>query len=380
MNIATLSTPALILDRARLENNAARMRQRASDLKVTLRPHMKTAKSHEVALVGQGGQHGPITVATLNEAEYFAAHGWTDITYAVCIAPQKLDRVAELTAKGIKLGILIDSLQAAQAVADHPGAHHVWIEIDCGEDRTGIAASDPALLQIAQCIETAARCTLLGVLTHGGQSYSALDLAEIVQVAEDERIAAVTAARTLRAAGIHCPGVSVGSTPTATHAKHLEGVTEMRPGVYLLGDLFQAGLGSCTEADIACSVLATVISHRRSSNRIIIDSGGLALSKDRSTQDTPFDAGYGRVVDAVTGTPMGDLYVASVHQEHGEVTSASELPWATLPLGTVVRVLPNHICMTAAMYERYHLVSTNGEITGHWGRTNGWSAPLGKRS
>ncbi len=375
MRLSQIPTPALLLDPDRLARNAARMRERATTLGVTLRPHMKTAKSDEVGRVAHGGTRGPITVATLNEAEYFAAHGWTDLLYAVCIAPQKLDRVAAITARGTRLTVIVDSLSAAQAVAAHPGTHSALVEIDCGEDRTGVTPDDPALLAIGACLNQAPRCTLMGVLTHGGHSYEARDAPTITQIAEQERSACVAAAQSLRDAGLSCPVVSVGSTPTAVFASNLEGVTEMRPGVYLLGDLFQAGIGSCSVDDIACSVLATIISHRRHANRLVVDAGGLALSKDRSTAGTTFDAGYGRVMHALTGAPLSDLRVTSVHQEHGEITSAQPLPWDDLPIGSLVRIVPNHVCMTAAMYGQYHLIGAAGQIGGVWSRTNGWAAP-----
>ena len=232
MRLSQIPTPALLLDPDRLARNAARMRERATTLGVTLRPHMKTAKSDEVGRVAHGGTRGPITVATLNEAEYFAAHGWTDLLYAVCIAPQKLDRVAAITARGTRLTVIVDSLSAAQAVAAHPGTHSALVEIDCGEDRTGVTPDDPALLAIGACLNQAPRCTLMGVLTHGGHSYEARDAPTITQIAEQERSACVAAAQSLRDAGLSCPVVSVGSTPTAVFASNLEGVTEMRPGVY----------------------------------------------------------------------------------------------------------------------------------------------------
>ncbi len=322
MNISQIQTPALLLDVDRLRANAARMHRRAASLGVSLRPHMKTAKSDEVARIAHGGQQGPITVATLNEAEYFAAHGWTDILYAVCIAPQKLDRVAALTRSGVQLTLIVDSLSAAQAIAKHPATHTAMIEIDCGEDRTGVAPESTLLMEIAEILHQAPRCTLLGIMTHGGQSYAERTPDAMAEIAERERACAVQAAQRLRQNAVPVSVVSVGSTPTATHARHLDGVTEMRPGVYLMGDLFQAGIGSCATTDIASTVLATVISHRRSSNRVIIDAGGLALSKDRSTADTLFDAGFGLICDPITSEPIGDLKVTSVHQEHGEITSS----------------------------------------------------------
>ena len=73
--------------------NIDRMADRASKLGVPLRPHLKTAKSVEIARRMLPGGTGPATVSTLAEAEVFAAAGLQDILYAVSIAPQKLDRV-----------------------------------------------------------------------------------------------------------------------------------------------------------------------------------------------------------------------------------------------------------------------------------------------
>ncbi|MEX2642944.1 MAG: alanine racemase, partial [Acetobacterales bacterium] len=69
-------------------------------------------------------------------------------------------------------------------------------------------------------------------------SYDSRTEKQAADCAEAERAGAVRAAERLRAAGLPCETVSVGSTPTALHARHLDGVTETRPGVYMLGDLF----------------------------------------------------------------------------------------------------------------------------------------------
>ncbi len=367
--VALLPTPCLVLEIDRLDGNVRRMQARATSLGVQLRPHIKTSKSGAVAAraVGPGG---PLTVSTLREAESFAQQGFGDLTYAVAIVPDRLDRVARLSSAGIRVGLFVERLDVARALAAHPGRFEAFVEVDCGEDRTG-AGSTEEVLAIAQTLHEAPRCRLRGIATHGGHSYGARSVIERVAIAEQERTAAVAAAEAVRAVGIPCPEVSVGSTPTAVHATHLDGVTEMRPGVYILGDLFQAGIGSHGIDDIACSVLSTVLSHRPRSGRVVIDAGGLALSKDRSTAGWPFDAGYGRLADAVSGALLEGLQVASVHQEHGEVSAAGGIAPDRLPVGTRVRVLPNHICMTAAQYDRYHVVS-EGRVVAVWPRVNGW--------
>ena len=350
------------------------MSTRSRQLGVDLRPHMKTTKSTAIAKLATDGHSGAITVSTLREAEYFAQAGYRDILYGVCVTPNKLDRVARLTDRGVQLTVIVDSVVVAQALADHPGIHFAMVEIDCGEDRTGLRPDDAALLTCAEILFGAPRVGFRGVVTHGGQSYGVNGRDRLAAVAEIERAAVVSAAERLRNASIPVEIVSVGSTPTALFAEHLQGVTEMRPGVYMLGDLFQAGLGTCLTSDLASTVLSTVISHREASNRLVIDAGALALSKDRSTSGQTIDTGYGLIADGRTGQLIEGLRIDSVHQEHGEVISLGTMPWEALPIGATVRVLPNHICMTAAMYDRYAIIDGDDAVHGFAERVNGWRA------
>lgn len=359
--LCDLPTPALVLDRARLERNTRFMSSRARDAGVDLRPHLKTAKSAEVAALATAGHSGGITVSTLTEAAYFVERGFTDITYAVCMVPARLEAAARLQARGARLTLLTDDVQTARALCDRAAAlgaeFGVLIEIDSGEHRTGVAEEGPELLEIAQCLTDGSHVELAGVLTHGGHAYGCDSIAAIKQVAEDERRAVVDAAGRLRQAGYACSVVSAGSTPTAVHGESFDGLSEIRPGVYTFFDLAQVGLRSCEPGDIAISVLATVISHQPAHDRIVIDAGGLALSKDTSAGALVPDAGYGWVCDHRSAERIGDLRVALADQEHGYV-EGSEIPYDALPIGSVVRVLPNHACMTAAAYDRYAVIDS----------------------
>lgn len=375
MNMNDLQTPCLILDKRRLERNCIRMSARAKELGVALRPHMKTGKSAEIAMIATAGQPGGVTVSTLAEAEYLFGAGFPDILYAVCIPPSKLDRAAALSAKGAALKILIDSPEVAEAIAAHPGEHKVMIEIDCGEHRTGVDQDRSRLLEIARILDGAKRATLAGVMTHAGHSYRGRTPDDMHAVAATERDAAVAAAEVIRADGITCDIVSVGSTPTALYVEHLEGVTEMRPGVYTLGDLFQAGIGSHAIEDIAACVVASVISHNKSRGTLMLDAGGIALSKDRSTQalGESGDKGFGLLADLTTGVPLDGLIIRATHQEHGEVEVGDPAYYDRLPIGARVRVLPNHVCMTVAAYEAYAVFEEGtNEIVARWERCNGW--------
>ncbi len=372
MDFRALKTPALLLDKPRLVANIGRMAAKAESLGVALRPHMKTAKSAAVARVAlERGARG-IAVSTLAEAAYFLDHDIRDILYAVGLAPGKLDEIEALRQRGADIKIVTDNMDAARAIAAHPGRHHALIEIDTGDGRLGLDPDDPELVEIARTIESGKRSRVLGVMTHAGQSYDARDTNAMAKIAEGERAGAVAAAHRLRAAGFACPIVSVGSTPTATHARDLTGATELRPGVYMFGDLFQAGIGSCGPDDIALTVLAGVIGRRVKDNAVIIDAGALALSKDRSTEKIPGgDMGFGQVCD-LDGRPIPGVIVAGVSQEHGRVSAKAPLDFARFPIGGKIRILPNHACITAAGHDHYNVLDGGTEIVAVWDRCRGW--------
>lgn len=377
MNISELYTPCLILEKGKLLDNLKRMSEKAEKLGVTLRPHVKTSKSVPIALLSNGGATGPITVSTLREAEYFADAGFKDIIYAVSMVPSKLDRVKDLLDREVDLKVIIDSADAAKAINEYGEKFHriikVMIEIDVDMHRAGLSPDAPEVIEIAKILENGSGAELTGVLTHAGESYECESEAELIAAAENERASIVRAAENIRATGIDCNIVSCGSTPTATNARDLTGVTELRAGVYVFQDVFQAGRGSCSNNDIALSVLCTVISHKNNQNRIITDAGGMALSKDQSTRGTDFDCGYG-IVCNVQGNIIDNLIVTGANQEHGLITTkdGSDLDFAGFPIGTHLRILPNHACMTAAAYDLYNVVEDGQEIIETWQRCNGW--------
>lgn len=368
--LASLETPRLILDRSRLEANIARMAEAVDALGVALRPHLKTCKSAAVGELATSGHRRGITVSTLQEAEYFADHGFTDITYAVGIAPGKLDRAAALIGRGVDLKIIADTVEAAHAVADHGGSFKLLIEIDCGDRRGGIAPDSDTLLAMANILSSSQTACLEGVLTHAGHSYGVDDIGEIQRIAEDERQAAVAAADRLRAAGHAITTVSAGSTPTALFSRDATGLTEYRAGVFVFFDLDQQSRGVCRREELALSVLSTVIGHNREAGKILIDAGGLALSKDRGANAFRPEVGYGEICDEA-GTPIPDVFVTSVSQEHGHIVLPDEALFDRLPVGSVVRVLPNHACMTAAAYPEYTVLE-DGAPGPVWTRCNGW--------
>lgn len=372
-----LETPCLLLDADRLAANVATMRAGLDRLGVTLRPHLKTAKSLAVARIAMASPSGPATVSTLREAEHFAEGGVRDLIYAVGIAPQKLDRVGAIRRRwDADLAIVLDSAEQADAVAAWSRRNGdplpVLIEVDADGHRSGVDPRDAdTLVAIGRVLSDGA--SLRGVLLHAGDSYGLTDPAALKAAAEAERAAAVAAAAILRGAGLPCPVVSVGSTPTARYADNLDGITEVRAGVFMIGDLFQAGVGSCRVDEIALTVLTTVIGHQREKGWIITDAGWMALSRDRGTARQAIDQGYGIACDG-TGQPYPDLIVRDANQEHGilALRPGSSAPLPDLPIGARLRILPNHACATGAQHDHYHVVADGGLSGAVWPRINGW--------
>ncbi|UAA37683.1 alanine racemase [Paraneptunicella aestuarii] len=377
--IENLPTPSLLVEHERLQHNIAVMKAKANRFGVSLRAHLKTAKSLDIAAMLCDSSHSGITVSTLQEAEYFAAGGYKDILYAVCLEPRKFERVARLYARGISLKVIVNDMVVAQQLVDWSNAQQAWdfqiqclIEIDTDGHRTGIAPDSEDLLPMGQLLDSAQNIEFCGVMTHCGSSYNCHSLDCIKNLADLEREGCVLAAHRLREAGIKCDTVSVGSTPTMVVSENFEEVTEIRPGVFVFYDLFQYGLGVCSLNDIALSVLSAVIGHNRRTGKIFLDAGGLALSKDRGTAGQNVDYGYGLVCNLQGQVIQESLIVEDVNQEHGIVSVSDDSLFERFPIGSLVRILPNHACMTAAAYEYYEIVK-QGKVIDRWSRCNGWN-------
>jgi len=313
-------------------------------------------------------------VSTLKEAEVFFDAGFDDILYAIGIVPTKLEQVRSLRERGCRLTVVLDSPAAAQALVDAAAGHRfdVMIEIDSDGHRAGIVPESPALPVIGRILHDGG-AVLKGVMTHAGASYECRGAEQLAAMAEQERSRCVGAAERLREAGLPCPEVSVGSTPTALSARHLQGVTEVRAGVYAFNDLVMAGIGVCGLDDIALSVLASVVGHQPDKGWVLVDAGWMAMSRDRGTQAQAQDFGYGAVCSE-DGRPIDGLVMASANQEHGIVAWADGRADASLqqrfPVGSRLRILPNHACATAAQFSHYQLLGRDG--VQRWERFNGW--------
>ena len=359
MKIADVQTPAFLVDKNIVRRNCDRMREKAMASGVAFRPHAKTHKTIEIARMQHGGAIGPITVSTLAEAEFYTDAGFRDITYAFPIAVAKLDRVAALAKRIDRLNILVDNAEVLRGLEAHGGAFDVFLKVDCGYHRAGVNPDDPESVRLAIGLANSRAVRFHGLLTHAGHSYNVKTVEEIRALAAEET-AALTRFRNLLPGELRATTRSIGSTPTASVVKRFSDCDEVRPGNYVFYDAFQATIGSCTREDVAVSVLATVVGSYPERNESIIDAGALAMSKDTGPNHIDPEFGYG-IVESRNGARV---HLVSLSQEHGKLDAA-------LPVGSQVRILPNHSCLTAAMYDIYHVMEGD-EVVDQWKPVRGW--------
>ncbi len=347
-SIEALPTPALLLDLDRAERNLAEMAERARGWGVGLRPHVKTHKCVELGRLQRAAGAVGITVSTLDEARAFADAGFDDLTWAFPVIPSRIPECVEL-AERLTLRLVADSNEAIAALERTGAELRVLLKVDCGYHRAGVDPDHPASVRLVERLAGSPTLGFDGLLSHSGHAYRCGSVEDIRRVAAEECAVTGGFAERLRAAGFAVPTVSIGSTPTCRLAAELPGATEVRPGNYVFFDYSQVVFGSCRTTETAVSVLATVVSSRPDLGQCVVDAGALALSRDPGPAQAPTPT-LGEIFDDYErGSLSPDLRVTSLSQEHGVLSRA-------LPVGTRVRILPNHSCLTMACFDRYQVV------------------------
>ena len=368
--VGDLPTPALLLDGDVLERNLAGMAAKTRMLGVALRPHVKTHKCPEIGRMQLAHGARGITVATLAEAAAFADAGFEDITWAFPLVLARLEDIVGL-ARRITFRVVVESapaLEALGAAARRAGVEvHAWLEVDSGQHRSGVDPEAPASLDLARLVAAERSVVFDGLLTHAGHSYHARTREERAAIAERERAVMAAFAERLAQAGVRVRGVSVGSTPAMSAVQHLGGVTEVRPGNYAFYDFMQLAAGVCAAEDCAVTVLASVVSHQPGADHAVVDAGALALSKDPGPNDPALARGFGPVLRGLAGHELEPaLAVRGMSQEHGMVGGErAEDVAGRLAVGEKIRILPNHSCLTVAMFDEYQVVRGE-EVVDRW--------------
>ncbi|HEV2988963.1 MAG TPA: alanine racemase [Candidatus Angelobacter sp.] len=367
-----ITTPAFLVDHAIVAQNCATMREKARRSAVAFRPHVKTHKTIEIAQMQVGNSAGPITVSTLAEAEFFAQHGFDDITYAVPISPAKLTRAAILARRVKRLNLLLDSPETLQALQDFHAAQgmvfDVFLKVDSGYHRAGVDPDSPESVWLGVALAKSSAIRFHGLLTHAGHSYNSRNPEEILKVAIQEKESLTRLRARIAEQGADKLIRSIGSTPTTSVVESFTETDEVRPGNYVFYDAFQARIGACSLPQCAVSVLATVIGSYPQHGHLLIDGGALAFSKDPGPDHIDRECGFGVVCDLNLNPLPMKLTVLS--QEHGKI-QAEPAALARYPVGSRLRIVPNHSCLTAAMYDTYHVVK-EGCVNGQWKPVRGW--------
>lgn len=347
--------PTLLLNKQCAVRNIRRMADKAQRSGVRLRPHFKT---HQSVAIGEWfravGIEG-ITVSSIDMAQYFANHGWRDITVAFPANVRQMCRINELAAT-ITLGLLVESQETAAALSQ--ALRHdvdVWIKIDVGYGRTGIAwhALD-TISSLARMIASEPRLRLQGIVCHAGHSYNAATAADVRAIYQETLTRMHAVRDRLVRDGIGTVAVSIGDTPTCSIMEDVRGVDEIRPGNFVFYDLQQLTIGACREEDIAIALACPVVAKHPERNTLVLYGGAVHLSKDVLVQADGTKC-YGRIALGEQhgwGPIVKDVYVAALSQEHG-IVAAPPAFIEQARIGDVLLVLPVHACLTADVMKQY---------------------------
>ncbi|HKO02702.1 MAG TPA: alanine racemase, partial [Thermoanaerobaculia bacterium] len=275
-----------------------------------------------------------------------------------------LPRAAALASRIDRLNLLIDSEAALHAIERHGGTFDVFLKIDCGYHRAGVDPNHPDSVALAVAMSRSDSVHFQGLLTHAGHSYNVGSVDEVRRIAAMESASLTRFRALLDAEGLGDVCRSIGSTPTLSVVDAFVEADEVRPGNYVFYDAFQATLGSCSLSDVAVSVLTTVVGSYPERGHLIVDAGALAMSKDSGPSHIEPEFGYGVVCDEqLKPLPMK---LIALSQEHGKIETSTRVP-----VGTRLRIIPNHSCLTAAMFGAYHVLD-NGRVVDEWRPVRGW--------
>ncbi|MFC2130648.1 alanine racemase [Bacteroidota bacterium] len=343
-----LDSPALLIEKSILEKNISDMQALMNKYNVRLRPHIKT---HKMPCLAQkqieAGAVG-IACAKVTEALVFAAAGIKDIQIAnIIVGDKKFENLIKLMDNVDKLSSCVDSIENASLLADYMAKNektiNVLIIVDCGYGRCGMDVYDK-ILELAKYVQDSVSLNLLGITTHAGQAYSASSGEERLTIARHEGEFMIETADKLKADGIEINNITIGSNPTARHSCRVPGVTEIRTGNYIFNDMIQVSLGTVGIEQCALTVLTQIIS-TPAVDRVILDAGSKSFSSDKGAHGNENLKGYGKIIGK-------EAVIEKLSEEHGIVKHNC----GKFYIGERLRVIPNHACTTANMFEKAYLV------------------------
>lgn len=339
MELSSVVRPTLLIKTERAQDNIKGMIKKAENSQTRFRPHFKTHQSLQVGRLYRELGVNQITVSSVEMAEFFANDGWSDILIAFPVNIRELSNIQELSTK-IHVELVVESVEVVEILKQSKVNCPLWIKVDVGYERTGLK-DDAVIKHLAnQILE--ANLPFKGLLTHAGHSYTSSreQKEQILKNAETKLLGLRE-----KFAQMDIPiEVSYGDTPTCSIFDDFSFADELRPGNFVFYDLSQLTYGSCTEEQIAASVLAPVVAVHE--DRIVLYGGGVHFSKDILQIDN--EQVYGYVVgrnDDLWGPIDTSFKLSSISQEHGIVTGPPE-KLSRINIGDLLQILPVHSCMT----------------------------------
>jgi len=355
--------PGVLVNETQARINIRTMQTKARKARAVFRPHFKTHQSAQVGRWFADEGVEAITVSSVSMAEYFAGHGWDDITIAFLLNPLQWPRIEKLARqlanRGGQLALTIDSPASAHFIAERPNTPlEVWIKVDAGYGRTGVHWQDDFQLKtIVEILGPNSRP--LGLLTHSGNSYQAQSVEEIEGVWTITRQRLKTAALGLKEFGEF--SLSVGDTPCCRLMEDLSGVQEIRPGNFVFFDLMQWKLGVCRPDELAMAAVCPVVGVYPERGTIVVHGGAVHLSREFLTgQDGQPVFGYAGIIEcrndgSITQQILENIPVKSLSQEHG--TIAIDHGSHPLEIGDLVLVWPVHSCLTCDLADGFRTMT-----------------------
>ncbi|MBC6400611.1 MAG: alanine racemase [Ekhidna sp.] len=346
-----IKVPTLLIDKEKCRKNIKKMFEKATKAKATLRPHFKTHHSAIVASWYRELGINQCTVSSVSMANYFAKHGWKDITIAFPYNPLESVEINALAGK-IDLSILLESNESAiHARENLKNKVGYFIKIDVGTLRTGIDHKNEDLIN--NIISTLGKeLDFRGFLAHAGHTYGAGTI-ENIQWIFDQAEKMLVPLRE-RFGGI----LSYGDTPSCSIIEDLSTYDELRPGNFVFYDWMQHEIGSCTVNEIAVCLASPVTAIHPERSKVVIYGGAVHLSKD--SLSTKNGTCFGKVVE-LTANGWNTSLIGNVNrisQEHG-IIKLSENFISDVKVGDIIGVIPVHSCLAADI--QGHYLSTNGE-------------------
>ncbi|MBN1155002.1 alanine racemase [candidate division KSB1 bacterium] len=355
--------PVLLVDKAKVMRHIESMQRMARANDLIFRPHFKTHQSADIGDWFRSFEVDKITVSSLDMAYYFAANGWKNITIAFLLNPNAIQQINSFPGD-VEIHLVLDATETMQRLRNNIRRQvDVWIKIDCGLARTGVAWTDK--FKIDALARIAAESDLLnfrGILTHAGQSYRSGSIDEIQAVHDQTRERMSEVKAYLIQQGHASCLISVGDTPTCSVANHFQGIDEIRPGNFVFYDISQFYIGSCKKNEIAVAVACPVVGKYDDRLQIVVHGGAVHLYKDSIRINDVNIYGYlTEYDDDHLGEFIENAPLISLSQEHG-IVQLDRSMFSKINIGDIVLISPIHSCLTCDLYSSYRIMDENYEL------------------